>query len=143
MEWELAEPHFKKLCKVFGTPDVDLFASRINNKVPTFVSFLPEPEAWRVNAFTFPWNDGLHYYLFPPFSLVGDIIEILAQGDIIATLVTPDWPSKPWYSRLQNLTNRRLFIRKDKDNLRPHGNPKKLQFMSSVSLQISHFSGTN
>ncbi|XP_076035570.1 uncharacterized protein LOC143021751 [Oratosquilla oratoria] len=37
-EWKLDEKIFKKLSIIFGTPNIDLFASRLNKQVPQFCS---------------------------------------------------------------------------------------------------------
>ena len=36
-EWKLNECIFQQLCKLFGTPDIDLFASRLISKYPLTV----------------------------------------------------------------------------------------------------------
>ena len=66
-EWMLKPHNFKRLCQIFYTPDIDLFASRINAQVATYVSWKPDPSATFINAFTFDWaNKSL--YAFSPFS---------------------------------------------------------------------------
>ena len=46
-EWKLDERVFKKVKRTFGTPEVDLFASRLNHQVPRYVSWKPDPDADR------------------------------------------------------------------------------------------------
>ena len=50
IKWELNQNIFDKICKVFGKPD--LFVSRLNNKLDTYISWAPEPGAWKVDAFS-------------------------------------------------------------------------------------------
>ena len=71
-EWMLQKRRFKDITNVFGVQDVDLFASRLNAQLWTFVSWRPDPEASQVDAFTITWTDKL-FYLFPPFSLEGTL----------------------------------------------------------------------
>ena len=52
---------------------IDLFASRLNRQVETFVSWKPEPEAWAVDAFSLNWKD-IVFYAFPPFSVLGQVL---------------------------------------------------------------------
>lgn len=53
VEWELADYAFRSICKTFRhTPDIDLFASRLNKKCNRFVSWHRDPEAFAVDAFT-------------------------------------------------------------------------------------------
>lgn len=51
-EWQLSTKVFNKLCETFGHFDIDLFASRLNKQLATFVSWRPDPEAFRVDAFS-------------------------------------------------------------------------------------------
>ena len=43
LEWMLSKPIFQRIVSLFGKPDIDLFASRLNAQVETFVS-------WRTTA---------------------------------------------------------------------------------------------
>ena len=54
-------------------PKIDLFASRLNKQLPVFVSYRPDPEAAYVNLFSMEWK--IEFYAFPPFSLIGRIIQ--------------------------------------------------------------------
>merc|ERR1712121_493861 len=44
-EWSLDNKSFLWCCQKLGVPQVDLFATRLNKKLPTFVSLCPDPEA--------------------------------------------------------------------------------------------------
>lgn len=52
-EWSLADYGFKKITDEFGFPHIDLFASRLNKKCLKFVSWTRDPEAYKIDAFTF------------------------------------------------------------------------------------------
>ena len=56
-EWALSNDVFAKLCSLFGVPDVDLLASRLNHKVPKYVSWKPDPLASFVDAFSLNWRE--------------------------------------------------------------------------------------
>ena len=43
---------YKAVCDTFGTPEIDLFASRINRQTEKYVSWKPEPEAFAFDAFS-------------------------------------------------------------------------------------------
>ena len=47
---------------LFGKPDLDLFASRLNHQLPRYVSWIPDPNAVGVDAFTLDW--GTQYNCF-------------------------------------------------------------------------------
>ena len=68
-EWMLNPSIFQQVCSTYSIPKVDLFATRVNNQVPNFVSWFPDPEAMVTNAFTVPWSGHLNYAC-PPFSQI-------------------------------------------------------------------------
>ena len=55
-EWQLDRNVFGLIIFKFGEPKIDQFASRINNQLPCYVSWKPEPGATHVNAFSFLWT---------------------------------------------------------------------------------------
>lgn len=44
-EYELSDSAFKKIVSRFGTPEIDLFASKSNKKCNQFISWKPDPES--------------------------------------------------------------------------------------------------
>ena len=56
IEWSLTTSVFHDLCKKFGKPDIDLFASMLNTKLPQFCSWKPDPNSSYVDAFTLDWK---------------------------------------------------------------------------------------
>ena len=64
-EWSLLPDIFQDLCRKWHRPQIDLFATRFNNKLPLFVSPVPDTRAAAVDALTLPWED-LDAYAFPP-----------------------------------------------------------------------------
>lgn len=71
---------FHEICSMFGKPNVDLFASRLNNKLPKYVSFLPDPTACAIDAFNMNLDGNILYYSFPPFSCIGRLTEIIISS---------------------------------------------------------------
>ena len=49
-KWSLHPEVFQAICSRWHQPQVDLFATRFNNKLPQFVSPVPDPQAWAVDA---------------------------------------------------------------------------------------------
>ena len=79
---------------------VDLFVTSLNNRLSVFCSPVPDPLAWKVNAFTVPWND-LDFYAFPPFPVICLVINrMLMSKRTWMTLTTPKWPQQEWYPDL-------------------------------------------
>ena len=78
-EWSLDQSVFNLLCSRWTPPQVDLFAIWFNYKLPKFVSPVPNPTAWAVDALSLPWQD-LDAYAFPPVSLLNQVISLLQGG---------------------------------------------------------------
>ena len=51
-EWMVSDHAFSIFTYIFGVPDVDLFVSRLNHKLPKYVSWKPDPKSIAVNAFS-------------------------------------------------------------------------------------------
>jgi hypothetical protein len=102
LEWAIYPDVFHQLCEKFGTPTIDLFASRINAKLPKFVSWRPEPGAVNINAFSMSWADS-YVYLFPPFSLLTKCLQKLMFEGTDALLIAPLWPTQPWFAQILRL----------------------------------------
>lgn len=99
-EWMLKRRIFDRICRQFFVPDIDLFASRLNKQLDSFVSWFPEPGALQYNAFTISWQ-GYNAYIFPPFNLVGKVINKIIQDKVDrAILIFPYWRSQPWFPLL-------------------------------------------
>ena len=67
LEWKLNEIYFQQIPHWFGkSPEIDLFASRINYQIKPFISYKPDPEAFAVNAFLLNWNRWffMHFHHF-------------------------------------------------------------------------------
>ena len=73
-EWSLHPEVFQAICSRWHQPQVDLFATRFSNKVPQFVSPVPEPQAWAVDTLSLSW-EGLDPYAFPPAAILGKMVE--------------------------------------------------------------------
>ena len=79
-EWSLSQQVFSQLCSRWHQPQIDLFATRFNHKLPQFVSPVPDPTAWAVDALSLPWRD-LDVYAFPPVSLITQVVsKMVDQG---------------------------------------------------------------
>ena len=103
-EWSLLQEVFDQLCARWHTPQVDLFATRYNHKLPKFVSPMPDPQAWRVDALNLNWEN-LDAYAFPPVSLLGKVVsKIIDQGVRKLVLIAPGWPNMPWFWDLVNMS---------------------------------------
>ena len=72
-EWSLHLQVFQ-ICQKWFTPHVDLFATHLNHKLPLYVSPVPEPNAWDIDALNINWT-GLTAYAYPPTALLHRVIK--------------------------------------------------------------------
>ena len=102
-EWMLDRDIFQSITARFGEPEIDLFASRLNKQVQNYVSWLPDPEAVSVDAFTLNWN-GLKFYAFPPFCLIAKCLQKIREDNADGIIIVPNWPSQAWFPLLREMT---------------------------------------
>ena len=74
-EWSLDLNEYNRLVNYCGMPCTDLFVSRLNNKVKTYVAWKPDPGALAIDAFTVDWSDYSLASCFPPFSLIARVLQ--------------------------------------------------------------------
>ncbi len=98
-EWKLDSKVFLDICKVLGHANIDLFATRLNTQLPRYVSWLPDPGAEAVDAFTVDWGKEL-FYAFPPFCLIDKCLQKVNNDEAEGILVVPKWPTQVWFPRL-------------------------------------------
>lgn len=140
-EWELNPVLFERICKIFGVPEIDLFASMLNHKVDKYVSYQPDPYAWKVDAFSINWSQ--HYcYLFPPSNQVLRALTKIQNEKVKSLLVVPEWKHQPWFGTLRAMHQqhkRRIAFRPSNNNLIPHGEPNNKEKISRLGLKVYRF----
>ena len=105
-EWKLRENIFSSICSQLNTnPKIDLFATRQNTQLSTFVSYRPDPKCIAINAFVLDWSQ-LDFYAFPSFVCLNRVLQKIYQDKAKGTVITPDWPSQPFYPRLFSNVNK-------------------------------------
>ena len=104
-EWSLLPEVFQELCIKWHRPQIDLFATRFNHKLPQFVSPVPDSKAVAVDALTLPWED-LDAYAFPPTAILGKVVEkLLGSPCKRLILIAPGWPNMPWFWDLVTMSS--------------------------------------
>ena len=78
-EWMLRQDIFLSIEQLWGKPEIDLFASRLNKQHPCYVSWKPDPGASFTDAFTISWSD-YYFYAFPPFSIILRCLQKIEQS---------------------------------------------------------------
>ena len=108
-EWMLRKDIFNDLCGLFGTPDIDMFATRLNCQIDKYVAWKPDPFAHGIDAFHQQWTDKL-IYAFPPFSMIPKIIQLILhrRGAINTSsrimMIVPKWTTQAWWVPLLEMT---------------------------------------
>ena len=78
-EWSLHPQVFKQICQKWFTPHVDLFATHLNHKLPLYVSPIPDPRAWDIDALNINWTN-VTAYAYPPTALLHKVIQKIRQS---------------------------------------------------------------
>ena len=68
--------------------------TRFNHKLAQFVSPVPDPLAWAVDALTLAWED-LDPYAFPPAAILGKVVKLEDYPCRRIILIAPGWPNMP------------------------------------------------
>ena len=121
-EWSLNPKIFRWLSQIDFQPQIDLFATRFNRKLPQYVSPVPDPKALAVDALEMNWS-GLHHYSFPPTALCPLVVKKLINSQSCRMLlVAPLWETKEWLQDLLALSIRKPIALPLKENLlkQPH-----------------------
>ena len=108
MEWSLSQEVFLDVQANLGALDIDLFASRDNHKLDRYVSYLPDSKAVAVNAFSLTWTN--NSFLFPPFSLLGLVLQKIQQDRATVVLVAPVFHTQPWFPTLLRMICHQPFL---------------------------------
>ena len=102
-EWALNDNVFQQICDIFGKPQLDLFASRLNFKCKRYVSWQPDPFAEAVDAFSLDWGKEEMLYIFPPFCVINRVLQKIDFDKARAVVIVPMWTTQPWWSKLLRL----------------------------------------
>ena len=89
-EWKLRKNIFSSICSKLNTnPKIDLFVTRLNTQLSTFVSYRPDPKCIAVNAFLLDWSK-LDFYAFPPFVCLNRVLQKIYQDKEKGIVIAPD-----------------------------------------------------
>ena len=114
-DWKLKRRVFLQIVKTWGTPEIDLFASRTAHQLETYFSWRPDPDCQAIDALTQTWDQTLGY-AFPPFSLIGRCLEKVRRSQTTVVLIAPIWTAQPWYPVLLGMlisNPRRIEMERD------------------------------
>jgi hypothetical protein len=99
-EWSLSASMCRRLWERWGRPQIDLFASHANHKLPAWFSRTNCPGSNGPDAFNQSWT-GLSVYLFPPLNLLHrSLLKLKSDRVQNAIVVAPYWPKRIWFPLL-------------------------------------------
>ena len=96
IEWTLQKSLFIKLGV---TPNIDIFASRLNYQLKPYIAYQRYPEAHAINAFHMSWKDW-DFYAFPPFSVIPRVLQKISEEEATGLLIVPNWATQTWWPYL-------------------------------------------
>ena len=143
LEWKLNPAIFSAICNEFLTPEIDLFASRLNRQLGPFVSWRPDPEAFACDAFSLNLAN-FNFYAFSPFSLSGMMLHKIQREEATGFCIIPLWPTQPWFSLMLRLPIEIPVILPQRMDLLylPHHSPRKYHpLLSKLRLIVCKLSG--
>ena len=144
IEWKLNTRAFHYCVELWGQPEIDLFASRLNHQFTPYVSWRPDPEAMAIDAFSLNWSNKF-LYIFCPFSVISRVLDKLQADNARAIMIVPQWPTQTWYPVLSRLsTDEPLTLPVSKTLLTLPGQPDKIHpLYQKLRLTAYHLSGKN
>ncbi|GFR74904.1 hypothetical protein ElyMa_003905300 [Elysia marginata] len=85
---------------MFGPFEIDLFASRLNNQIPKYISWKCDPDAWAVDAMLADWTSLDRMYAFSPFSLLPAVFQKMDREKVDILVVLPLWRTQSWWPHM-------------------------------------------
>ena len=77
-----------------GTPENRLVCNQ--SKLPTYVSPIPDPQTWAVDALNISWKN-IVGYAFTPTALLPRMVQKLLPQPCRLILIAQGWPTKLWF----------------------------------------------
>ena len=141
-EWKLNPIIFQKVCCLRGTPEKDLFASRVSKQLQRYMTWKLDPYSQGRDAFLISWNP-IFAYAFPSFSVIGRVLKKVLVDQAEMIVIIPAWQTQAWYPRMLELSVQNpILIPQQMDLLTdPAGNRHPLVLNKSLRLVAWTVSG--
>ena len=102
-EWALHPQIYHDAIAHLGqTPEIHLFASRLNYKCKLYVSYQPDPGAtgaFVINAFHLSW-ESLNFYAFSPFCIIQKVLKKIRKDSATCVILVP---TQAWWLVLTDM----------------------------------------
>jgi hypothetical protein len=102
LEWTLNQTVADQIFHHWFIPDLDLFATYENKRVPEFCTFHPHPKAFWVDALSLSWRDR-YVYAYPPIALIHRVLLQVQEESPVMILIAPLWSRREWFPLLLDL----------------------------------------
>ena len=126
-EWSLRQDIFETLCSILQiSPEIDMFAERLNAKLPDYCAWELDPHAKFFDAFTVEWEQFNAIYCFPCFSIIHQVLTKFQNTtrELLMLMIVPAWHTQSWYTRVLNLMVKQPIVVKVKsETLKLEHNP--------------------
>ena len=136
-KFEISQELFNEICMELDFfPEVDMFASRLNNNCEKCFSYCLDPFCMGVDAFLTSWS---HHklYIFPPFNCCSRVVCKLLTDRTTALVVLPDWPGQPWYPQLLKMVKKNAKTRTV--SITSHGPPMPILPPWNTGAPLANF----
>ena len=126
------------------TPEIDLFASRLNKQFPQYCVYRPDPDGKFIDAFSISWSY-ITFYCFLPFNCILRAVRKIIQDQALGILVIHYWQTQPWYPMLMPLLMQPpVILHPSTDFLRLKSSPEIVHPLhKKLELDICLVSGKN
>ena len=120
-DFKMSPAIFRAVDRQWGPHSIDLFANRLNNQIPRYAAWRPDPQAAFVDGLTVPLQRE-NPWCFPPEGIISSLLAKVIREQATITLVAPLWPSKPWWPTLTALkVGRPIILDRAPDTVRAVG----------------------
>jgi hypothetical protein len=96
--------------------EIVAFATKWNAKLPRYIAPATDPDAEELDAFSITW-EGLKVYVHPPIAMIAKFLRKVEEEKVQAVVVTPNWPTQPWWPVLQQLMEKSVNLGKSEEVL--------------------------
>ena len=90
---------------------IDWFASSRHHLCERYASRVPDSAATYIDAMQSNWSNDLGIWV-PPFNLIAKVISKIIDDRAHGVIVTPFWPSRPWFAAVRSIATRFWFLPK-------------------------------
>ena len=137
-EWRLCPLIFSKVWQILGKkPEIDLFASRLSNQLPSYYSWKPDPNSLGTDAL----QQKLYHknlYAFLPFALIHKVLKKVEEEKVSSLIiVTPTWQTRSWYPELLRLSVRNAIILPLKEDLLKCSQNQQHPLIQNRTMQLA------